>query len=201
VTAAGIAPWVGAAATVVFLLELVPQPVRLWRTRSVSGLSTIGTGIFFVTELGWLAYGITSGLVVVLITAVAAVVLSGIQLTLLWRHRAPTDLWWMLLWASGLAAALVMGAIGAMLAIGLLVGLGPQAWAAWRAPSAHGVSVWRWVLSAAAGTLWFSYGALMGAYPLMATGALGCGYAAIALSRFVAAAARQWTHRETPVAG
>ena len=195
-----IAPWVGAAATVVFLLELVPQPLRLWRTRSVSGLSSIGTGIYLVTELGWVAYGLTTGLVAVLITAVAATVLSGVQFALLWRHRGPTDLWWMLLWASGLAASLVVGAIGAMLAIGLVVGLGPQAWAAWRAPVAHGVSVWRWVLSALSGTLWFAYGALVGAYPLMATGAVAWVCAGLALSRFVAEGVRRVTNRQGTVA-
>lgn len=195
-----VTQWVGLGATVVFLMELVPQPVRLWRTRSVSGLSTIGTGIYFVTELGWMAYGITSGLAVVLLTALAATVFSGVQLALLWRHRGPTDLRWMLLWATALAAALVMNSIGVMLAIGLAVGLGPQAWAAWRAPVAHGVSLWRWVLSAVSGTLWFTYGALLGAYPLMATGAVAWVCAGLALSRFVADAVRRLARRDGAVA-
>lgn len=180
-----VAEVVGLAATAVFLCELIPQPLRILRTRSLSGLSPIGTGIYFVTELGWVSYGITSGLVVVLLTALAATVLSGLQLALLWSRRGPNDLWWMLLWATGLAASLVMGAIGAMLVLGLVIGLGPQAWAAWRSSSVSGVSLWRWVLSGTSGMLWCTYGVLMGEFPLMATGSVGMVCASLALSRLV----------------
>jgi uncharacterized protein with PQ loop repeat len=180
-----VAEVVGLAATAVFLCELIPQPLRILRTRSLSGLSPIGTGIYFVTELGWVSYGITSGLVVVLLTALAATVLSGLQLALLWSRRGPNDLWWMLLWATGLAASLVMGAIGAMLVLGLFIGLGPQAWAAWRSSSVSGVSLWRWVLSGTSGMLWCTYGVLMGEFPLMATGSVGMVCASLALSRLV----------------
>jgi uncharacterized protein with PQ loop repeat len=180
-----VAEVVGLAATAVFLCELIPQPLRILRTRSLSGLSPIGTGIYFVTELGWVSYGITSGLVVVLLTALAATVLSGLQLALLWSRRRPNDLWWMLLWATGLAASLVMGAIGAMLVLGLVIGLGPQAWAAWRSSSVSGVSLWRWVLSGTSGMLWCTYGVLMGEFPLMATGSVGMVCASLALSRLV----------------
>lgn len=179
---------VGWCATVVFLCELVPQPVRLVRTRSVAGLSTVGTGVYFVTELGWVAYGLTEGLVVVIVTAVVAVGLSGVQFAMLWRHRARRDLWWMLGWAVALSLSLALGVIGAMLVVGLAVGLGPQAWAAWRAPVATGVSVWRWVLSATSGSLWLTYGVLVGSLPLVATGAVAIVCASLALSRFAAAA-------------
>ncbi len=170
---------------VALVSELMPQSVRLLRTRSVSGLSSIGTGIYFVTELGWIAYGITSGIMVVLVSSLVVGVLSAVQLVLVWPHRSSTDLWWMLLWASALGAALVMGAIGSMLVIGLIIGLGPQAWAAWRAPVVHGVSIWRWVLTGASGVLWFTYGMLLGEIPLITTGTVGMVCASMALSRAV----------------
>lgn len=170
---------------VALVSELMPQSVRLLRTRSVSGLSSIGTGIYFVTELGWIAYGITSGIMVVLVSSLVVGVLSAVQLVLVWPHRSATDLWWMLLWASALGAALVMGAIGSMLVIGLIIGLGPQAWAAWRAPVVHGVSIWRWVLAGASGVLWFTYGILLGEIPLITTGTVGMVCASMALSRAV----------------
>lgn len=176
---------VGVAAMVALVSELMPQSVRLLRTRSVSGLSSIGTGIYFVTELGWIAYGITSGIMVVLVSSLVVGVLSAVQLVLVWPHRSSTDLWWMLLWASALGAALVMGAIGSMLVIGLIIGLGPQAWAAWRAPVVHGVSIWRWVLAGASGMLWFTYGILLGEIPLITTGTVGMVCASMALSRAV----------------
>jgi len=183
---------VGWCATVAFLSELVPQPVRLLRTRSVAGLSPVGTGVYFVTELGWVAYGLTEGLVVVIVTAVVAVGLSGAQFAMLWRHRAPRDLWWMVGWGTALALSLAFGVIGALLVVGLAVGLGPQAWAAWRAPVADGVSVWRWVLSATSGSLWLAYGVLVGSLPLMATGAVAIVCASLALSRFAAGALRRF---------
>ncbi len=188
---------VGLAAMLVLVSELMPQSVRLWRTRSVAGLSSIGTGIYFVTELGWIAYGITSGIVIVLISSLVVWALSTVQLVLVWPHRSSTDLWWMALWATALGAALVMGAIGAMLVIGLIIGLGPQAWAAWRAPVVHGVSVWRWVLTATSGSLWFTYGILLGAIPLITTGTVGMVCAALALSRTVGDAVGRMASSDT----
>ena len=180
---AQLAGIVGFAATTVFMAELIPQPVRLWRTRSVAGLSPIGTGIYFVTELGWVAYGLSTGLLYVLGTALAASLLSGLQLILLWHRRAPNDVWWMALWASGLVGGIVTGTIGIMLVVGLIIGLGPQAWAAWRSVEVHGVSVWRWVFSGTSGLLWCTYGVLVGEFPLIATGSVGMACASLALSR------------------
>jgi uncharacterized protein with PQ loop repeat len=178
---------VGLAATVAFLCELVPQPVRILRTRSLAGLSVVGTGVYFVTEMAWVTYGITTGLWAVLVTAVAATVLSGIQLVLVWPKRETTDLWWMVIWGLSLALGVAFGVVGALLVLGVLVGLGPQAWAVWKAPVPHGVSILRWVLSGTSGSLWFTYGLLTGELPLVVSGVVGMSCATLALARFVAA--------------
>jgi uncharacterized protein with PQ loop repeat len=176
---------VGLAATVAFLCELVPQPVRILRTRSLAGLSVVGTGVYFVTEAAWVTYGITTGLWAVLVTSVAATVLSGLQLVLVWSKREPTDVWWMAIWGASLALGVVFGVVGALLVLGVLVGLGPQAWAVWKAPVPHGVSVLRWALSGTSGSLWFSFGLLTGELPLVVSGLVGMSCAVLALSRFV----------------
>jgi uncharacterized protein with PQ loop repeat len=178
---------VGLAATVAFLCELVPQPVRILRTRSLLGLSVVGTGVYFVTELAWVTYGLSTGLWAVLITAVAASVLSGAQLVLVWPKRVARDLWWMAIWGLALVVGIIMGVVGALLVVGVLVGLGPQAWAVWRAPVPHGVSVLRWVLSGNSGSLWFTYGLLTGELPLVVSGVVGMSCATLALARFVVA--------------
>jgi uncharacterized protein with PQ loop repeat len=185
---------VGLAATVAFLCELVPQPVRILRTRSLAGLSVVGTGVYFVTEVAWVTYGITTGLWAVLVTAVAATVLSGMQLVLVWPKREATDMWWMVLWAVSLSIGVALGVVGALLVLGVLVGLGPQAWAVWKAPVPHGVSILRWVLSGTSGSLWFSFGLLTGELPLVVSGLVGMSCAVLALSRFVLAYTPWGTH-------
>jgi uncharacterized protein with PQ loop repeat len=176
---------VAVVASALLLAEFLPQPVRLWRTRSVSGISVIGSGITFVTELGWLGYGITTGLWVV--TALAAItgVLSGIQLALVWHRRTPTEAGILILWAVAIAVALPLGVVGVVLVLGLVAGVGPQAWTAWRSPDAHGVSVWRWGFTMASGAAWATYGILVSAPTIIVTGALACALGLRVLWRFV----------------
>jgi MtN3 and saliva related transmembrane protein len=187
---------VGLAATVAFLCELVPQPLRIIRTRSLAGLSVVGTGVYFVTEAAWVTFGLTTGLWAVLVTSVAATVLSGVQLVLVWPKREATDLWWMAIWGASLVLGIVFGVVGALLVLGVLVGLGPQAWAVWKAPVPHGVSALRWALSATSGSLWFTFGLLTGELPLVVSGLVGMGCGALALSRF----AIGWVRLHAPAA-
>ena len=176
---------VGLAACAAFIAELAPQPLRIWRTRSLDGISATGSGIAFATEVGWLTYGITGGFVVVTFTAVLAGALKLWQFALTRPHWNARNLRLVLAWALAVALGALTDTLGLVLVGGLLLGLGPQALAVVRSPSIAGVSAWRWWLALCSGSLWVAYGLLSGAYAVAATGAAGIALALLALQRIL----------------
>jgi len=185
---------VGLAACAVFVAELAPQPLRIWRTRSLEGISATGSGITLATEVGWLLYGIAGGFAVVTVTAVLAASLKLWQFALTRPHWTDRNLRLVGAWAAAVAVGAVTDTLGLVLVGGLLLGLGPQALAVVRSPSIAGVTPWRWWLAACSGSLWVAYGLLSGAWAIAATGAAGGGLAVLALQRILT------TDRSTPAA-
>lgn len=178
---------VGLAACAAFVAELAPQPLRIWRTRSLDGISATGSGITLVTEVGWLIYGVHGGFVVVTLTALLAGTLKLWQFSLTRPHWTARNLRLVAGWAVAIAVGAVSGTLGFVLVGGLLLGLGPQALAVVRSPSIAGVSPWRWWLALCSGSLWVAYGLLSGAWAVAATGAAGLALAALALQRLLTA--------------
>jgi uncharacterized protein with PQ loop repeat len=162
----------GALACTFFLAELLPQPVRLWRHRQAAGTSALGSGMTLVAELGWLGYGLTTGFTAVAVLAAVASIPKAAQLVLTWPHRQARDATAIAVWAAAVGVGLATSTVGAFLAVGLLLGLGPQALAVVRSADISGVSAWRWVLTAVSATAWLAYGAVLGAPALMAVGGL-----------------------------
>lgn len=174
---------IGIAAGVILLVEFVPQPFRILRTRSISGISTVGSGIAFGSEIGWLVFGIVEGITVVVVTAVVTAVLTLTQFVLVWPHRRPTDVWWVGLWASVLVVAVALGSLGSVLVISVVVSLGPQVWTAWLSPNVDGISPARWLLGGVSGLLWGTYGILIGQLTLVGSGGVALFCAAAVLAR------------------
>ena len=199
---------VGLAACVVFVAELAPQPLRIWRTRSLEGISATGSGITLATEVGWFIYGVTGGFTVVTITALLAGSLKFWQFALTRPHWSARNLRLVAAWTLAVALGAATDTLGLVLVGGLLLGLGPQAVAVIRSPSIAGVSPWRWWLALCSGSLWVAYGLLSGAWAVAATGAMGVGLALLALQRIhasggdaVAAATRTTAHRPDTASG
>lgn len=177
---------VGLLACAAFVAELAPQPLRIWRTRALDGISATGSGVALVTEVGWLVYGVTGGFAVVTITAVAAGCLKLWQFALTRPHWSTRNLQRVAAWSLAVAVGALTDTLGIVLVAGLLLGLGPQALAVVRSPSIAGVSPWRWWLALCSGSLWVTYGLLTGATAVAATGGAGVALAAAALWRIVA---------------
>jgi len=174
---------VGLCACALFVAELAPQPLRIWRTRSLDGISATGSGITLVTEVGWLIYGVGGGYAVVTLTAVLAGSLKLAQFALTHPHWTERNLRLVVAWSLLVVAGSLTDTLGFVLVGGLLLGLGPQALAVVRSPSIVGVSVWRWWLALCSGSAWMAYGALSGALAVAATGGAGMGFALLALRR------------------
>jgi uncharacterized protein with PQ loop repeat len=181
-----LASIVGVAAAVVLLIEFLPQPLRILRTRSVSGVSTVGSGIAFVSEVGWLTFGIIENVNLVVATAVVTAVFTFVQLALVWSHRTATDALWIGLWAAVLVLAVLVGSLGPVLVVAVLVSFGPQVWTVWRSPSVRGVSAVRWMLGGVSGVLWGTYGLLVNQLTLVASGLVALVCAIAVLVRVVA---------------
>lgn len=174
---------VGLAACALFVAELAPQPLRIWRTRSLDGISATGSGITLATEAGWLIYGIAGGYGVVVVTAVLAGALKLWQFALTRPHWTERNLRLVVAWSLVVVGGALSGTLGVVLVGGLLFGLGPQAIAVVRAASISGVSVWRWWLALGSGSAWAAYGLLSGALAVAATGAAGMAFALLTLHR------------------
>jgi uncharacterized protein with PQ loop repeat len=174
---------VGLVACALFVAELAPQPLRIWRTRSLDGISATGSGITLVTEVGWLIYGIGGGYTVVTLTAIVAGSLKLWQFALTQPHWTERNLRLVVAWSLVVIAGALTGTLGFVLVGGLLLGLGPQAVAVVRSPSIAGVSVWRWWLALCSGSAWAAYGLLSGALAVATTGAAGVCFALLALQR------------------
>ena len=178
-----LVPLVGLLACALFVAELAPQPLRIWRTRSLDGISATGSGITLITEVGWLIYGIGGGYTVVTLTAVLAGSLKLWQFALTRPYWTERNLRLVVAWFLLVVAGALTGTLGFVLVGGLLLGLGPQALAVVRSPSIAGVSIWRWWLALCSGSAWVAYGLLSGALAVAATGSAGVAFALLALRR------------------
>jgi len=179
---------VGVLAGVAVIVELAPQPLRIWRTRSLAGISVAGSGIVLVNEVGWFIYGATGGYAAIMATSLVAGSLKVWQFALTRPRWSMRSLRLVAGWVAAVALGVVTGTLGVVLVAGLLAGLGPQALAVVRSPAIGGVSPWRWWLALASGVLWAVYGLMSGAWPVAVTGTVGVVLSVLALRRIVATA-------------
>lgn len=179
-------------ASAIFLVRLIPQPARLWRTGVTAGVSPVAAANAVTSASAWLAYGVAHDLLVVWTVSVAALV-PGVWTVLLLRrefHRAE------LLAAGTVAGAFVLagavGVLGAALALGVLVTAGPQVWRAIRQSDLRGIARATWYVAVADALTWGGYGVLIGDYALQGYGVVLTASAAIVLGRVA------WTGRRAP---
>jgi MtN3 and saliva related transmembrane protein len=78
---------VGYAAATLTTAAFVPQVVKSWRTRDLSGVSLTMYGLFSLGVALWLAYGIILAAWPVIIANAITLVLAGGVLVLKLRHK------------------------------------------------------------------------------------------------------------------
>lgn len=149
-------------ASVVFLVRLLPQPLRLARHGVAEGVSALAALNAVISALAWVAYGLQAQLPVVWGVSVLALVPGVWQATLLRRALGRREL----VGAAGFVAAILvaaaLGLLGAALAATVLVTTGPQVVRALRSDDLSGVAPATWWVAIADAATWGAYGWAVG---------------------------------------
>lgn len=177
------------AAPGVFLLRLLPQPLRLARTGVDDGVSPMAAFNQLLSEGAWLTYGLVQSRPAIWIVSAFALLPSGWQSLLLLPRARRVDL----LGAAGFGVAIVVawstGLLGAALGASVLVTTGPQVIEAVRSDDLSGIAPATWWIALADAALWGAYGWAIGDLALV-------GYWAVLTSCAVVVLARvRWTRR------
>ncbi|MFZ6004734.1 MAG: hypothetical protein ACOYXM_12480 [Actinomycetota bacterium] len=184
---------VGRVASGVFLVRLLPQPIRLARTGVVAGVSPLAALNSVVTALAWTAYGATARLAVVAIVSALAVIPSAWTALLLVRSATRSDWLGALAWSGVVVAAAVTGRLGFVLAGSVLLTIGPQVIVALRGTDLRGIAPATMWIALAHASLWGLYGLVLEDGALMAYGLVLSSSATIVLVRIAT------TQRLSPV--
>lgn len=172
-------------ASAIFLVRLMPQPVRLARTGVALGVSSLAAINAVLSAAAWLAYGVIAGLPVVWGVSVLALV-PGIWTVVLLRHRITRGELRVALAviAAGVAASL-LGLLGLLLAVSVLLTSGPQVLKALREHDLTGIAPATWWVAIADASSWGLYGVLLGDRALE-------GYGTVLLASAVTVLTRIW---------
>ena len=179
-------------ASAVFLVRLLPQPARLWRTGVSAGVSPVAAANAVTSASAWLAYGLAHDLLVVWTVSIVALVPGVWTVVLLRRQFGRAEVL-----ASGalvglFALSAAVGLFGAALSVGVLATAGPQVWRAVRQSDLRGIAPATWFVALADASLWGAYGIVIGDHALEGYGAVLLTSAAIVLGRIA------WTRARTP---
>lgn len=158
---------VGLVASGVFLIRLLPQPLRLARTGVAAGVSPLAAANGVVNAIGWTAYGLTAGLPIVWVVSAIALVLSVWTAGLLRGSYRTVDRVGGAAWLVTVAAAAAFGRLGLVLAASVALTMGPQVVMSLRRNDLRGIApaaLWIGLLDAAA---WGAYGVVIGDAPLI----------------------------------
>jgi vacuolar-type H+-ATPase subunit I/STV1 len=168
-------------ATVLAFVTLLPQVLRLRRTRNPAGVSLPWAALAAVTNLGWgthllreeLWAGVWSCVGAALTYALVAGQLVALHVP--WRPVVAPVMGWAALLAGStvLDATTGTGLLGPTLALGFAVQVTPAVVAAWRDPVPVGVSPTTWLLTLVQVLLWGIYGATHRDTGVMLLGVLG----------------------------
>lgn len=177
------------AATIGTFTFLVPQTIKLIRTRDTEGVSATWPALGFVVNLGWFVYMISQQFW----AAVAAPLVTFLSyLVVLWAlRRAGRSLrtsairglaWGIVLTIIGL----VLGwpALGVALGISIGVQLTPSIWSAYRTADPSGVSAGTWWIGLAEALLWGYFGLFNNDAGIITFGVVAALASALMLARY-----------------
>ena len=170
----------------IFLVRLLPQPIRLYRTGLAAGVSPLAAINSVVITGAWLTYGLSTGIFAVWAVSVVALIPGVWMIVLLARRVSPTDALWASCLLGALLAAAAAGVLAGSLAAGVLVSSGPQVWRALRHDDLRGIAPATWWVAVGDAVSW-------GAYGFVVHDAALKGYAAVLLASAVTVLLRlQW---------
>jgi len=151
------------AATIGTVTFLIPQILKLLRTRDSAGVSTTWPALGFVTNVGWFAYVIAQSLWAAILAPFVTFISYGVTLWALARTGRDLSAGYRrgLAWAGLLIATTIFGGwdvLGVVLGLSYGVMLSPSLWTAFRTVVPSGVSPGTWWIGTAEATLWGYYG-------------------------------------------
>lgn len=177
------------AATVGTVTFLMPQMVKLIRTRDSAGVSTTWAALGFVTNVGWFAFVISQELWAALLAPFVTFVSYAVTLWAL--NRTGRDLrssiglgsaWALLL------AAVVVGAgweaLGVALGLSYGVMLSPSVWTGFKTRDPSGISPATWWIGLFEAMLWGYYGLYNAAAGMVTFGIVGVAGSLLILGRY-----------------
>lgn len=148
----------GLVASGVFLVRLLPQPIRLARSGVAAGVSPSAALNAVTSAMAWLAYGLLQHDPVIWVVSAFALVPCTWQVALL-RSRIDRD---DLASAGGFAAAMVLagatGWLGLGLAASVLITAGPQVRMALVEDDLSGIAPATWRVALVDAATWGAYG-------------------------------------------
>ncbi len=177
------------AATLGTITFLLPQIIKLTRTKDSAGVSTTWPALGFVTNVGWFLYVISQQLWPAMVAPFVTFVSYGVTLWAL--ARTGRDLrssvtrggvWTILL----VATTVFLGwtALGVVLGLSYGVMIAPSVWTAYRTADPSGVSPGTWLIGIAEAVLWGYYGLFHGDRGIITFGIVGLIGSAVILVRY-----------------
>ena len=152
----------GLLASGVFLVRLLPQPIRLARTGVAAGVSPLSALNSLLTMIAWVSYGLIVGLPLLWVVSAIALVPAVWTVLLLRRDVSRRDLTWAGVWLALQVVAAAVGLLVVVLAAGVLVTQGPQVVRAVRESDLTGLAAATWWLSLLDASTWGAYGVAVG---------------------------------------
>ncbi len=150
-------------ATILAIVALLPQVLKLHRTGIIAGVSATWGGIGAVSNIGWFVYLSREKLWASVPAAGFLFVFYAI--TVYYVGRGGGDLRPAARWSAGWATALTLilvlggwGALGIVLGSGAAVTLAPGLWTAYRTRLPRGIAPSTWAITLTGSLLWSYYG-------------------------------------------
>lgn len=191
------------AATIGTVTFLVPQIVKLIRTKDSAGVSTTWPALGFVTNVGWFVYVISQNLWAAVIAPFVTFVSYGVTLWALsrtgrgLRTSAIRGLAWaVLLITTGVT--LGWAALGVVLGLSYGVMLAPSVWTAYRTENPSGISPGTWWIGTVEAVLWGYYGMFHTDAGIITFGIVGLAGSVLMLIRYYATRPRTKALAEEP---
>jgi uncharacterized protein with PQ loop repeat len=178
-------------APAVFLVRLLPQPLKLARTGVDDGVSPMAAFNQVLAEVAWLAYGLLQARVSIWLVSAVALFPSGWQALLLVRRARTSDLIGAACFGLVVAAAWATGTLGPLLGASVLVTTGPQVVEAIRKDDLSGIAPTTWWIALVDAALWGAYGWVIADWALVGYWAVLTACALTVLGRVA------WTRRRS----
>jgi len=185
---ANVAVVVATISTAVFLL---PQVIKLIRTRDSAGVSATWPALGFVINVGWFAYLIYNQLWASIMAPFITFIFYAVTLWALARtgRSLRTPMWRGVGWSVLLMVVLATGGwatFGVALGLSYGVMLTPSVWTAYRTADPSGIAPLTWWIGLIEASLWGYYGAFHSDRGIVTFAVVGVVGSSLTLARYYA---------------